>query len=177
MDDVHPDIVNRYYGVDGHRLVRGPGQTGAGHADAEEFWVDEEDSDMEDNGGGSETIEVDNEDYLQDCIAKDQERNIRHPAIKVARHANPFESHADEDQFFGALDEVTKAHLIPEDYGVLECEWEDKTYPVMETISLSGTRGKEIVVELPKAIWLPRAILFAQGLDIMTRLTQDDNGY
>jgi hypothetical protein len=38
----------------------------------------------------------------------------------------------------------------------------------MEAIN-PGTRGKEIIVALPRDVWLPRAILFAQGLDAMTR--------
>jgi hypothetical protein len=172
--DIHPDILNRYYGVNGHRIIRGLAQTGAGQPedeDAEEHWVDEEEEDNVDNESESE-MDVDTEEYLQDCIAEDQAKNIRHPAVKVARHANPFEFQTDEDRFFAALDEVRMHRLIPQDYGVLECEWEDETYPVMETIN-PGTRGKQIIVELPKAIWLPHAVLFVQGLDVMTRLTTD----
>jgi hypothetical protein len=172
MTDVHPGIINQYYGIDGHRRVRRPGETGAGHEDAEEFWVDE-DSMPVDDGESSETTEAndDDQEYLQDCIAKDQAKNIRHPAVKVARHKNPFESLAHQEQFFQALDEVRNAYLVPEGYGVLEWEWEDETYPLLETIN-PGARGKDIIVELPKAIWLPRAILFAQGLDVMSRFTQ-----
>jgi hypothetical protein len=123
-----------------------------------------------DNGDDEDEMarDVDDEEYLQDCIAEDQAKNIRHPAVKVARHANPFKVQADEDQFFAVLNQVRTHHLIPQDYGVLEHEWDNRTYPVMETIN-PGTRGKEIVVELPKAIWLPRAVLFAQGLDVMAR--------
>jgi hypothetical protein len=74
-----------------------------------------------------------------------------------------------EDQFYIILDDVRRSGLIPEGYGVLECEWEDVAYPETEAINL-GSRGKQIVVELPKAIWLSRAISFVQGLDVMTRL-------
>jgi hypothetical protein len=174
MHDVHPDIVNKYYGVDGHRLVRGPTQTGAGQPegeDAETFSIDNYSEDDD-----AEEMEVDDaEEYLQDCITEDQAKNIRHPAVKVARHANPFKCEADEDRFFAVLAEIRGRTLIPEGYGVLEHEWEDEAYPVLETIN-PGTRGsKQIIVELPRAIWLPRAILFAQGLDVMARLTHDDN--
>lgn len=153
MDNIHPDIIERYYGVDGIERIRRPGETGAGHP---------EDEDME-----QPEQRVD-EPVLSNTVADDLAHNVRHPPIKVARHGNPFRSPVVEKNFFAALGAIVQADIIPEGYGVLESEWEDGTYPAMEAIN-PGTRGKEIIVALPRDVWLPRAILFAQGLDAMTR--------
>ncbi|KAJ7643032.1 hypothetical protein DFH06DRAFT_999206 [Mycena polygramma] len=155
MDKAHPDTINRYYGVEGAPRARRPGQTGAGHPG-------DEDSD-----DGLDWMDENGED-LADAVEDDLAHNIRHPAIEVARHRNPFHSKAIEEKFFAALQEIIHHDLVPQGYGVLETEWEDGTYPAMETIN-PGTRGKGIVVALPREVWLPRAILFAQALDAMTR--------
>ncbi|KAJ7189050.1 hypothetical protein C8R46DRAFT_877303, partial [Mycena filopes] len=149
--DLHPDTIERYYGVEGPEQVRRPGQTGAGHPDDEDQWVDEE-----------------AEAYLHHAVEEDLAHNIRHPAVKVARHCNPFHSATTEVHFIGALGEIVRLGIVPASYGVLQPEWEGENYPSMEAIN-PGTRGKEIVVELPRDIWLPRAILFAQGLDALER--------
>ncbi|KAJ6578020.1 hypothetical protein B0H19DRAFT_1208066 [Mycena capillaripes] len=152
MEGVHVDTINRYYGVEGAERARHPGQSGAGHPEDEEEgqWVDEQD------------------DNLADTVANDLAHNIRHPAIKVARHKNPFRSLLIEENFFAALEEIVRQGMVPEGYGVLQNEWEDGAYPTMEAIN-PGTHGKEIIIALPRDIWLPRAVLFAQGLDAMTR--------
>ncbi|KAJ7486550.1 hypothetical protein FB451DRAFT_1391460 [Mycena latifolia] len=163
MENVHPDIIDRYYGVEGDERVPRPGQTGAGHPDDEEdldAWEDEHD-----------------EDFLTHAVAEDLAHNIRHPAIKVARHKNPFRSAEMEANFFAALAEITEQNIVPQGFRVQEDEWEDGGYPAAEAIN-PGTRGKEIIVALPREIWLPRAILFAQALDAMTRFLvfQEDRG-
>jgi hypothetical protein len=160
---IHPEILNRYYGVDGHVRARSDARTGAGHPEDEGDWANEDSDDNENSVEG----------YVQNCIAEDQAANIRHAPVKVARHANPFHEGAVEDQFYAILNEVRSNGLIPEGYGVLDCEWENMCYPEVEVINL-GPRGKEIVVALPKAIWLSRAILFVQGLDVMTRMLIDE---
>ncbi|KAJ7787425.1 hypothetical protein B0H14DRAFT_3505481 [Mycena olivaceomarginata] len=125
---------------------RRPGQTGAGHPededDEDEAWVDEP--------------HADGADDLANAITEDLAHNIRHPAIKVARHSNLIRSAVIEQRFCAALAEIWE-------------EWEDAAYPAMEAIN-PGTRGKEIVVALSRGIWLPRAIYFAQALDAMASL-------
>ncbi|KAJ7489636.1 hypothetical protein B0H11DRAFT_1720157 [Mycena galericulata] len=164
MDDLHPDTINRYYGVEGAPRSRRPGQTGAGHPEDEEDenedqWIDEP------------------EEYLTQAVTEDLAHNIRHPAIKVARHKNPFRSALIEHNFVAALAEIVRQGLVPRGYGVLQDEWEDGTYPSMEAIN-PGTRGKEIVVVLPRDVWLPRAVYFSQALDAMTRslMFQEETG-
>jgi hypothetical protein len=134
--------------VDGCLQVRNNTQTGAGHPKDkgdEDIWVnDDEDNDS--------NLGVNNaEEYLQNCIVEDQVANIRHAAIKVACHVNPFQEQTNEDQFYMVLEEVRRNVLIPEGYWVLECEWENLLYPETEAINLR-TCGNEIVVVLPKAI-------------------------
>ncbi|KAJ7159718.1 hypothetical protein C8R46DRAFT_880844 [Mycena filopes] len=146
MDELHPDTIEQYYGVEGAEQVRRPGQTGAGHPE-------DEDADAA---------------YITSAVTEDLAHNIRHPAIKVARHSNPFRSPQVEADFFAALGQITQEGIVPGGYGVLEAEWAEGGYPAMEVIN-PGTRGQEIVVALPREVWLPRAIFFAQALDAMTR--------
>ncbi|KAK7007956.1 hypothetical protein R3P38DRAFT_3211610 [Favolaschia claudopus] len=151
MQGIHPDTIDRYYGVEGPEVVRQPGQTGAGHEEDEDenAWVDEPEG-------------------LVDAVTDDLAHNIRHPPVKVAKHKNPFRLATTEQAFYNALNEYQTNNVIPEGYGVLEAEWEDEMYPVLESIN-PGTRGKELIIALPRDIWLPRAILFVQALDVMTR--------
>jgi hypothetical protein len=168
MDTVHPDTINRYYGVDGPEQTRRLGQTGAGHAA-------DEGSDLEPLDSGSEDSEENNDSdidaewtELQHEIARDQAHNIRHEPIKVARHRNPFPTQAAEDEFHNILKIVVEQGVIPEGFGVCPDEWEDG-YPEQETIK-TGLRGKGLEITLPEAVWFPRAILWAQALDVMSRL-------
>lgn len=188
MDSIHPDILNKYYGVHGTPQARLSSQTGAGHPaddddDNEEVDYEVEDdtldedtdlyeeetrNDMDEEEDGREKW-VDEEDILQTRITKDQAGNIRHAPIKVARHANPFDDLDDENQFTAVLRTVIEQGILPEGYNVLEEEWGGLVYPETETIN-PETRRKQLIVVLPKHIWLPRAILFAQGLESMTHI-------
>ncbi|KAF7336293.1 hypothetical protein MVEN_02177600 [Mycena venus] len=127
----------------------------AGHPEEEDDWYDDPEP-------------------LVEAVTDDLAHNIRHPAIKVARHKNPFRSPVIEGNFFAALDAIVEQGIVPDGYGVLEKEW-DGDYPAMEAIN-PGTRGKEILVALPREIWLPRAILFVQALDAMTRCLVFEEG-
>ncbi|KAJ6526580.1 hypothetical protein DFH09DRAFT_914043, partial [Mycena vulgaris] len=169
MDALHPETVNRYYGVEGNERLRRRGQTGAGHPE------DEDDEDDPDDPEPWVDSDSDDDDYLTNAVTEDLAHNIRHPAIKVARHNNPFRSATIQANFFGALAEIIRQEVVPFGYNVRENEWEDGNYPVMEAIN-PGTRGKEIIVELPREIWLPRAVLFAQALDAMTRSLEYEEG-
>ncbi|KAK6968889.1 Integrase catalytic domain-containing protein [Favolaschia claudopus] len=77
--------------------------------------------------------------------------------------AAPF-SAALEKVFWEALEFVKAENMIPEDF-----DTDLDSYPVRESIHL-GRGGKRISVTLPLDIWWPRALLWAQALDLMTRL-------
>jgi hypothetical protein len=166
MDGVHPDTISRYYGVHGTEQIRSSGQTGAGHPEDED--IDSSSDEGSENGD-------DNDEWteLQHQIARDQAHNIRHKPIKVARHRNPFPTPEAEAEFWEILAMVIKDSAIPDGFGVHVEEWESG-YPELEIIK-TGARGKELEVVLPEAIWLPRAILWAQGLDVMSRLVEVDS--
>ncbi|KAJ7769152.1 hypothetical protein DFH07DRAFT_736053, partial [Mycena maculata] len=162
LDGIHPDAINRYYGVEGARQRR-HGATGAGHALDDEGDLEHSDDDSE----------LDPEEELENQIQADQAGNIRHSPVKVARHKSPFEEPEQEAAFLELLDVVlSQPEVQPEDYGVLEEEWEDEDYPETETIH-TGTNGKELVVVLPRDDWLPRAVQWAQALDLFNRVLDE----
>ncbi|KAJ7727859.1 hypothetical protein DFH07DRAFT_970066 [Mycena maculata] len=162
LDGIHPDAINRYYGVEGAHQRR-HGATGAGHALDEEGDLEHSDDDSE----------LDPEEELENQIQADQAGNIRHSPVKVARHKSPFEEPEQEAAFLELLDVVlSQPEVQPEDYGVLEEEWEDEDYPETETIR-TGTNGKELVVVLPRDDWLPHAVQWAQALDLFNRVLDE----
>ncbi|KAJ6518490.1 hypothetical protein DFH09DRAFT_1427334 [Mycena vulgaris] len=166
LDGIHPDAINRYYGVEGARR-RHRGQTGAGHASEDE----------EDPNDNDEEPELDREEELENQIQADQAQNIRHAPIKVARHSSPFEDEEVEADFLQLLSAVlSQVDELPENYGVLPEEWDDDDYDEIETIR-TGTNGKELVVVLPRSDWFPRAVQWAQALDLLNRVLDEmDNG-
>ncbi|KAJ7804598.1 hypothetical protein B0H14DRAFT_2383616 [Mycena olivaceomarginata] len=158
LDGIHPDAINRYYGVEGRRLRRSRSQTGAGIASDDEGEEDEE---------GNEPSP---EEELENRIQADLQENIRHQPVKVAKHRCPFKDDDLEQYFLGLLgDLLAQPEILPEDYGVREEEWEEEDYPEIETIR-PGTKGKELAVILPRAEWFPRAVRWAQALDLMARV-------
>ncbi|KAJ7245205.1 hypothetical protein C8J57DRAFT_1438317 [Mycena rebaudengoi] len=116
----------------------------------EEFYGVEEDHDDEWEG-------------VDDLIADEQANDIRHEAVEVPSNGSPFSPEL-QAVFFDALQEVQAQEIIPEDFGLLL-----DSYPTTETIHL-GRGGKKITVVLPLDIWLPRALAWAQGLELMNGL-------
>ncbi|KAJ7030938.1 hypothetical protein C8F04DRAFT_961029 [Mycena alexandri] len=159
LDGIHPDAINRYYGVEGSPRRWRCNQTGAGHAS--------DDSEDEPEDDGLDPPDPDTE--LENRIGEDQEGNIRHAPIKVAKHESPFEAPEQGDMFLALVDTITARDKLPEDYGVRPTEWDGFHYPEIEVIR-PGTRGKQIPVVLPREVWYPRAVTWAQALDLMNRI-------
>jgi hypothetical protein len=165
MDDIHPDTINRYYGVLGAEQTRLNGQTGAGHAEDEDIALGSDDSGSEDSDDGEDDAQW---AELQHQIAHDQSHNVRHKPVKVPRHCNPFAAQEAQMEFQNILSIITEGKTIPAGFGVVADEWDDG-YPELEIIK-TGSRGKELEVILPEAAWLPRAVLWSQALDLMSQL-------
>lgn len=152
---VHPNVLNRYYGVDGPTRTRSSQDTGAGHPD--------------DEGTSDEASYQD----LEDRIAGDQDPEVRHDPIDVPQHSSPFKSAETEKLFCVALRELQQQEFIPEEYGVAPAEWIGGVYPDTEMIPL-GRAGREIPVKLPVTIWWPKAAAWAQGHALMFQLLEEE---
>lgn len=145
---VHPDIIDQYYGVHGRERYRQPGQTGAGHPSDEQ------------------------EDYssLGQRIADDQRSNLRHEPVDVPDHHDPFTSEIQRQAFHLALSTCRAQARLPAGYGLFNEELDVSSYPSYEIIH-TGRRGtKRLQVALPILQWRPRAELWGQALDILTRI-------
>ncbi|KAJ6470499.1 hypothetical protein C8R45DRAFT_937408 [Mycena sanguinolenta] len=112
--------------------------------------------------GVEEDIDKEWED-VDDMIAADQRPDVRHDPVGVPSHGSPFNSEL-EEIFFAGLEAVKSENIIP--YGF---DLDLDTYPARESIHL-GRGGKRISVVLPSDVWWPRALLWAHGLDLMTRI-------
>ncbi|KAK7059428.1 hypothetical protein R3P38DRAFT_3522500 [Favolaschia claudopus] len=145
LDGIHPDAINRYYGVDGRRLRRSRNQTGAGTSELE--------------ADDDEDVEPSEQEQLENRIGADLAQDIRHQPVK--------------QQFLALLEDVlAEPELIPEEYGVLVEEWEEDSYPEVEVFR-PGTKGKEISVVLPREEWYPRVVRWVKAVDLLSRVLHE----
>ncbi|KAJ6489775.1 hypothetical protein C8R45DRAFT_826220, partial [Mycena sanguinolenta] len=117
---------------------------------------------LEEYYGVEEDIDEEWED-VDDMIAADQRPDVRHDPVGVPSHGSPFNPEL-EEIFFAGLEAVKSENIIPDGFDL-----DLDTYPARESIHL-GRGGKRISVVLPSDVWWPRALLWAQGLDLMTRI-------
>lgn len=142
-DGIHPDTIAKYYGAEGH-LHRLPGETGAGNPPDERV------------------------DDLTDQLHDHQNRNVKHDAVKVPRHANPFITNPKAEKLFiSVLDQVVSNNVMPAGYGILPQEL-DGDYPDTEELVLTGRR-KSITLSLAAPIWKQRAIFWVQALNVLSQ--------
>lgn len=159
--NVHPSVLVQYYGVHGAPAIHLGNQTGAGHPEDEDAVEEDEDMEWED-----EDVLL---EELENTVADHVESNIRHPPVKVARALSPFQAAADEVQFRELLQAAQEEEYLPVGYGIAPEEWAGDVYPERETLRI-GTRGISLTVDLPPEVWYPRALMWAQGLDLLTRM-------
>ncbi len=163
---MHPSVLVQYLGTYGHAAVHAANQTGAGHPE-DEAVVEEEadDGEWEDEDALLE--------QLENTVVDHVTSNIRHPPVKVARARSPFHAPADEVQFREVLRAAQEEEYIPDGYGITPQEWETGEYPDREVLRI-GARGVSLTVDLPMDIWYPRALMWVQGLDVLTRMLEAD---
>ncbi|KAJ6455394.1 hypothetical protein C8R45DRAFT_1188039, partial [Mycena sanguinolenta] len=161
-EDVHPTVLQRYYGVHGPVARRAEGETGAGQLD---------DKDIPIPSSVEEDEEESDDDDLEQQIEEAHAENFHHEPVSVPKHANPFPDDETMQLFHETLAAADGMDFIPPGYGLLPEEWEDGVYPSYEILK-SGRRGsKQLRVALPDAIWRPRAERWGRGLAILNELS------
>ncbi|KAI1791268.1 hypothetical protein LXA43DRAFT_889400, partial [Ganoderma leucocontextum] len=147
--DVHEDVLHAVYGTTEQHPRRLSHQTGAGHPPEEE--------------------ESDDDDAPQQNVPSipfGQDAHIRHEPVPVADHRSPFDDAEAEWQFLESVQILVDTPGVPEGYGI-DAEYE---YEVFEMIR-SGRRGrKELTIELPPHIWLPRTELWVKALHLLNSI-------
>ena len=122
------------------------------------------------------SVMADRSDSESDAdIVAEQNIHIRHAAIDVPSTTSPFRTAQAFDIFRSALQETQERGIIPLGYRVAKDEWPGGSYPEIELITV-GRGKREYAVELPFEVWWTRSVLWAQGLDIMTRICMMENG-
>ncbi|KAL1660010.1 hypothetical protein GGG16DRAFT_58163, partial [Schizophyllum commune] len=145
---VHPDVLQEFHGVEGRRLTRQPGQTGAGHSvqDMPAALLSE----------------------IADQIAESQSRNIRHPAVKVPRQSPPFDENTAATLFKPVLDTLIAEGRLPSGMYVRPDEWDEEGYPEYEEIPVGRGRSGKLRIPLPADVWLSRAELWCRAVTAMS---------
>ncbi|KAJ6462900.1 hypothetical protein C8R45DRAFT_841390 [Mycena sanguinolenta] len=142
---LHPETIEKYYGVYG--TARAGRQGGAG--------IPPDENDAEEPG-------------IAEHIRADQGPQIRHDAIEVPDHKNPFsEDPETEEQFYAVFEHIVRQDITPVGYGVLSEEWDEDGYPDVEILSGGKQMKTRVTISLAHPIWLQRAKLWAQGLNVL----------
>lgn len=142
--DVHPDLINQFYGVWGAHVLRRDNQTGAGHP------ADEEDSDDE----------LQHRLHLEQVVIHQQVEHA-HDAVHVLVHRTPFSNPGDEVAFFMMLRNIILHDITPDGFGLME---EDSPF---EVISVGRRGSKQINISLADLVWCDRARLWCQSLTVL----------
>lgn len=143
--------------------------------DPESSWTDV----SEEQYASDEDEDSDEEENMVYTIMNQQTPNVRHAAIKVPRVQNPFVSAARLDDFLRALEDLEHHNILPE--GLLARpqewmeEWEGAGYPTWESLAVGRSR-KNMAIDLPCSIWVPRAQRWCQAVDMLTRFQRDGTG-
>lgn len=144
-------LLDQYYGIHGRELIRGVGQTGAGHLD----------EDLEDSVEGRDLCRIAQ-------IEEGQLQQVRHKAVEVPEEMSPFRIDTHEADFFALLENVIAQDIVPEGYGLLPGELDDEDVEMVEVLRF-GLRGtKSIVISLTEPIWAARTKLWAQAIDLLS---------
>lgn len=156
-EGVHPDVVDRHYGVHRKRLTRKGYQLGAGHP-ADEVSGDED-----------TMLPVQGADLIdrQQCVNRDLD------AVHVPSHQIPFMTPEEEAGFFAMLYKMINHEILPDGFGLMPAEWEFGHYPIFETIRLGRRQCKQLDVSLADGIWYERACLWCQALVCLTHFTEN----
>ncbi|KAG8956037.1 hypothetical protein FRC03_011022 [Tulasnella sp. 419] len=160
VDNMSFEMISKYYGAQGPVRHRHRHQTGAGH-------VNDEPHPSSNNSAQQNDDSNDNWDSMRAQIESEPElQGIQHQPVSVPHQGNPFESHF-LNKFNVAFRMTCDSHL---DSIVEQANWD----PV-EIISL-GTRRKELRVELPESVWLPRLARWELGVRVMKRVLMHQDG-
>ncbi|KAG8912103.1 hypothetical protein FRC01_005288 [Tulasnella sp. 417] len=191
LSEFHPLLPSEvmqfrtHYGVEGRVQLRKLGQSGAGHprdeesapsiavedvlAASEDMDLDSEldTTSLDDSSDGMSDID---DPQVEQDIFSGFDAEVRHPSIPVPVATNPFQDQAQEqvwNVFRESLASIIEQGIIPPGYGVRIEEWDDGTYPDLGYIPVGprGDRRKHVL--LPAEVWLPRAQLWAQGLEVL----------
>lgn len=170
-ENIHPDLLERYYGIHGRERTRSGDQTGAGQLDDEEIEVPDSDTEAEEDDSEDDEdliAQIDDDDLIAQIDAALGDKFNSKP-VKVPRHANPFSE--DEEELFNlTLTAMHAAGIVPCGYGLHPDEWDDGTYPSYETLKSGRRGGKKLQVALPDSVWRPRAEMWGRGLSIMKQM-------
>jgi hypothetical protein len=143
---VHASLISEYYGINGQPIKRRRGGAGSTPNDPDVDVPYE-----------AETLA--NTHEIPDTIAAHSE-NVRHLAATPASSRNPFENQKHCDDFIQLLQEIRQEGIIPD---VMDGhDWD----PSGELKVGKSTHQ----MTLPRPIWEPRAVLWCQGVELMTRM-------
>ncbi|KAH6907737.1 hypothetical protein BKA70DRAFT_1104288 [Coprinopsis sp. MPI-PUGE-AT-0042] len=139
----------------------------------EEVVEEDEDTTMEVDGPSVEDQWEDSEPMEGiGILAEDAGLNIRHEPIPAPKSNNPFDSDVELTVFETLLSAMKEEGRVPVGYGLLPDEWEEfgGQYQPYHDIP-ARNRGQELRIDLPHEVWHPRAVLWAQGLMLMEKIT------
>ncbi|KAK7015274.1 hypothetical protein R3P38DRAFT_2786796 [Favolaschia claudopus] len=117
--NIHPSILQRYYGVHGRVVERQPGETGAGQLDDEHVPAPST------GGADDDASDLASDDELVRQVEDAQAENFHHEPVAVPKHASPFEDDETTQLSHDALGAAEELEFVPRGFGLLREEWEE----------------------------------------------------
>lgn len=115
-------------------------------------------------------LEDEDEDFPNHEPAGDDGHADGDPAPNVPEAHYPFPNDEIENLFHQAFNTVCEEEIIPAGYNILPNEWGEDGYPSIEVLRVGRRGRREITVGLADEIWRPRAILWVQAVEVITRV-------
>ncbi|KAJ7883756.1 hypothetical protein B0H13DRAFT_1628966, partial [Mycena leptocephala] len=106
-------------------------------------------------------------------IAEDQGHNVRREPINVPKHELPFKNEEATEIFAAALADVKAAEMIPRHLCVHPQNGGEEGYPETEMVKAGR---KDVEVTFPFPVWWPRAVAWAQELELLSKIQAIENG-
>ncbi|KAG8725312.1 hypothetical protein FRC09_002674 [Ceratobasidium sp. 395] len=177
------DLLQHFYGADGdipHTPITAE-VSGGGQTEDDSLFqlpssqLDDVDSNENDTKDFSHLpeAELDTLSFICKQLASQQKDHFCHPPVKVPCYHNPCPSPDSKNDFWSALKEACEDGCIPHGCSVLWDEWDEGTYPKVETIRLGRRKGGEMEVALPNSVLFPRAVRWAQALHVMSFVVKE----
>ena len=161
-EEIHPEVIEQQYGVDGIHRSWPPHETGAGHPE------DKDDTDNEDDGGNSAAEAA----QISGYVAAQQTQYVHHEAVRVPTVSNPFMGDELEEAFYAMFHELVALEFTPHGFCLTSQEWEEEHYPIYKTIRVGRHGTKDLHISLGEAVWYNWAQRWAQALVAMTYILE-----
>jgi hypothetical protein len=106
-------------------------------------------------------------------IRRRVQQEIHHRPVRVRRIAAPFDSEAHYSLLYERIARASCNNEVPVGFGLQPGEAGYTSYHPIRSVQVGQRRMRRLNVTLPRNVWQPRIILWAQGVWELTQLKEE----